>query len=174
VKLRANVFYNDYDGYQALLNRRFVNLPEGRSHGLEFEARAMVSRTLELNGALGLLDTKVGKAPDGSPSLKGKEFNYAPEVTASAGFRQRFGDSVVLDTNVNYVGKYFSEIDNDPRFKAGGYLLANVNLAYETDSYSVRAYVRNLGNRDVLLYRNLNLGQVGQPRTFGVTFDTRF
>jgi iron complex outermembrane receptor protein len=174
VKLRANLFYNDYDGYQAMLNRRFVNLPKGSSQGLEFEARAAVSRTLELSGAIGLLDTEIRQAPEGNPAIAGNAFNYAPKVTANAGLRKQLGHGFVVDTNVSYVGKYFSEIDNDARYKAGGYMLANLNLGYDTGRYSIRAYVRNLADRKVLFYRNEKLGQVGQPRTIGLTVDARF
>ncbi|HSX60375.1 MAG TPA: TonB-dependent receptor, partial [Tahibacter sp.] len=174
LQLAANLFHSDYDGYQALLDRRFVNVPRGRSRGAEFEATARLSERFELNGSVGWLDTEVTRADAANPQILGNEFNNAPHLTASLGFKAYAGEHVFFGAQLNRVGRYFSEIDNDPALRAGGYTLANIDAGYETTHCTVRAYVRNLTNEDVLYYRTSSLGQVGAPRTFGVIVDWRY
>jgi iron complex outermembrane receptor protein len=174
VSLAATVFQSDYDGYQALLNRRFVNVPRGRSRGAEVEATAQVSSRLEVFGSVGWLDTEVTRADAANPQILGNEFNNAPHLTANIGFKAHASDHVFFGAQLTRVGRYFSEIDNDPALRAGGYTVANLDVGYESTHYTVRGYVRNLTNEDVLYYRTSTLGQVGAPRTFGVIVDYRY
>lgn len=174
VSLNTNTFYNQYDGYQALLDRRFVNIPKSKSYGLEVEAKALVTPHLELFGSLGLLNTEVTEADAANPGIVGNQFNYAPHVTANLGFKQRLESGFFFGGDVGYVSQYYSEVDNDESFEAGGYTVANLHMGFETSQYTLRAYVKNLTDEEVLYYRTEDLAQVGWPRTFGVTLDYRF
>lgn len=171
--LNTNLFYNDYDGYQGLLSNRITNIPEGKSYGFEAEASYRLSSDLELHGGFGLLRSEITEAPTGT-NYKGNEFNYAPHFTGNVGFTQHFGGGFFFGSDLSYVGEYYSGIDNNEAYIAGKYTLVNANVGYETKSYTIRTYVKNALDEDVLYsYRGTNL-QVGQPRTFGVTFDYRF
>lgn len=174
VNLNATVFQSNYDGYQALLNRRFVNIPKGRSRGIELEAQAQLSAQLELHGSLGWLDTEVTRADAANAEILGNEFNNAPHLTANLGFKAYAGGHFFYGLDLSRTGRYFSEIDNDPQLRAGGYTLVNLSLGYETRSYSLRGYVKNLTDEDVLYYQTASLGQVGAPRTLGVVFDYHY
>lgn len=168
--LDANLFLNRCEGYQALLNRRFVNIPKGRSYVLEISATARPAAKLEVFGSLGLLNTEI----TATAGLKGNRFNYAPKMTANLGLKKRLDGGWFFGGDFAYVGNYYSEVDNDERMEAGGYSVANLHLGYETDQLSVRAHIRNLADRKVLYYRTSTLAQVGQPRTVGLTVDYRF
>ncbi|MDN3578314.1 TonB-dependent receptor [Chitinimonas viridis] len=178
LNLNTNLFFNRYDDYQALLNRRFVNIPKGRSYGLEISINGMAARNLELFGSVGLLNTKVTGAPAGSPAIVGIHFNYAPRLTANLGFKQRFDSGWFVGADLNRTGDYYSEIDNNPAFKAGGYTVVNLNAGYAASSYTIRAYMKNATDEDVLYHvntgRSSNIGTVGQPRTAGITLDYRY
>lgn len=174
LSLNANVFASRYDGYQALLNRRFVNIPKGRSRGAELEATAHVSASLEVFGALGWLDTEVTRGTAANPELAGNEFNYSPHFTANVGFRSFFGGGFFAGADFTHTGRYYSEIDNGITRKAGGYNVLNANIGYETERYTIRGYVKNATNEEILYYRTDTLGQVGAPRTAGVIVDYRF
>jgi outer membrane receptor protein involved in Fe transport len=180
----ATAFYNDYQGYQAALNsRRFVvNVAKGESYGLELDAAAQVSPTLNLYGALGWLNTKIKDGGTLGSVIKGNEFNYAPHFSANLGFKKKFGDWFVSG-NVSYTGEYYSGIENDKRAKAGDYTLANLQAGYDKGTYAIRAYVRNLFDQDILYEKSFGrrpglsevlVGDVGAPRTFGITLDYYF
>lgn len=176
--LGANAFYNQYDDYQALINNRFVNVPKGKSYGLELEANWLATSDLELFAALGLLDSEITEADARNPETEGNEFAYAPHLTARTGFKQSFSNGVFFGADANYVGEYYSSAVNDDSLKAGDYTLVNLNAGYEADDYTLRFYVRNALDEEVI-YRQTNTrltseAQIGPPLTAGVVFDYRF
>ena len=175
--LNTNLFYNKYDGYQGItgagLGQRFSNVPKGESYGFELESAYMFSSELELNGAFGLLKTKITEAPMGT-TYKGNEFNHAPHFTGSLGFTRYFGGGFFVGSDLNYVGKYYTNINNLETYKAGKYTLVNLNFGYKTKDYTIKTYLKNAFDEEVLYNYRGTFAQVGQPRTFGVTFDYRF
>ncbi|AFL68819.1 TonB-dependent receptor [Sulfurospirillum barnesii] len=177
LSLNTNLFYNDYSDYQGIagsgLGQRFTNVPEGKSYGFEAESSYRLSSDLEVHGALGFLRSEITKAPEGT-TFKGNEFNHAPHFTGSLGFTQHFGGGFFFGSDVNYVGEYYTGINNLDTFKAGKYTLVNFNLGYETKDYTIRTYLKNAFDEEVLYNYRGTFAQVGQPRTFGVSFDYRF
>lgn len=185
LSINATAFFNEYKGYQALYNRRLVNIGKGNSYGLEVDAAARVSPSLSLYGSIGLLHTEVKDGGVYGRAIEGNKFDSAPSMTANLGFKQKFADHWYLAGNLGYTGEYFSGIDNDPREKAGDYVLANLQAGYDRDAFSVRIYVKNLFDQDVLYAKDIGserwpstqeviVGDVGAPRTFGVTLDYWF
>ncbi|WP_434627481.1 TonB-dependent receptor [Chromobacterium sp. CV08] len=178
VSLNANAFFNQYTGYQAILNSRFTNIPKGESYGLEVETQARVTPTLTVSAGIGLLNTKVTGTDAANPGIEGNQFNYAPHTTVNLGFKQRLPRNFYVGGSLNRVGSYYSDIVNNPNLKAGDYTVVNLNTGYEDARWGVRAYVNNLTNRGVLYSqissRSNNLGVVGAPRTVGLTVDYRF
>jgi len=182
VSVNATAFYNDYKGYQAFDGRRVVNIAQGRSYGLELEAAARLTAGFSVYGAVGLLHTRIS---DDRAAFDGHAFNYAPRLTANLGFSQRFAGYWLLSGNVSRTGRYFSAIDNDVREQAGGFTLANVQLAYDRGSYAVRLYVKNLFDQDTMYDKTVTSerwpgtrpvmeANVGAPRTVGISADYRF
>lgn len=170
----TNLFYNEYDGYQALSSaNRFTNIDEGESYGFEAELRYQASEMLEVFSGIGLLHTEVTK----NGAYVGNEFNYAPHFTGNVGFKQRFSSGIFFGSDLTYVGEYYSDIDNTELYKAGKYVLVNMNLGYETKHYTIRTYVKNAFDEEAVYFvsnKNGGSANVVQPRTFGVTFDYRF
>lgn len=170
----TNLFYNQYEGYQALSSaNRFTNITEGESYGFEAELRYQTADKLELFSGIGLLHTEVTK----NGTYVGNEFNYAPHFTGNVGFKQRFGSGIFFGADVTYVGEYYSDIDNIEAYKAGKYVLINTNLGYETKRYTIRTYLKNAFDEEAAYFvsnKNGGSANVVQPRTFGVTFDYRF
>ena len=177
VLLTGNLFYNDYDGYQASHDGRLHNIPKGRTYGLELTADANLTGTLQLYGTLGLLNSKVMQAPDKAMSIKGNAFTYAPELSASLGVKKYWGN-FHLGADVNHVGKYFTDMANDPQMQAGQYTVVNLQSGYELGNTTLRAFVKNVFNEGVITRRfSGNRGNdyyVGAPRTIGVNADYRF
>lgn len=184
VSFNATLFYNDYKGYQAFTGRRVTNIEKGTSSGLELEVAAQVTPAFNVYGSLGLLTTKVKKGGSGAASYEGNHFNSAPDLTANVGFKQKLAGKWYWSGNVNYTGEYYTGIDNNPNEKAGDYWLANVQAGYDARRYSVRAYVKNVFNQNILYSKEITtersgtrtamVADVGAPRTVGVVLDYMF
>ncbi|KHG34396.1 TonB-dependent receptor [Sulfurospirillum sp. MES] len=176
--LNTNLFYNEYKGYQGIAGsgygQRFINIPEGESYGFEAETIYRITSDLELQGGFGLLRTKITEADANNYAKKGNEFNHAPHFTGSLGFKQHFMSGFFVGGDLNYVSEYYTNVTNTEAYKAGDYTLVNFNVGYETKAYTIRTYLKNAFDEDVLYNYRGTFRQVGQPRTFGVTFDYRF
>jgi len=177
VSIVTNVFYNTLDDLQTLLNNRFVNLPEGKSYGLEMEINAEVARGLNLFGSIGTLQTEITEPDELNPEIKGNEFGYSPDYNLGIGFEQHLDMGIFFGMDANYVSEYYSNADNIEDETAGDYTIVNMHVGYEAASYTVRAYVRNLLDEEVL-YRQADgfvpEAQVGPPLTAGIVADYRF
>ncbi|CAN7333421.1 TonB-dependent receptor [Phenylobacterium sp. LjRoot225] len=178
VTLSTNLFYNDYDNYQGLLNFTFTNIPKARSYGLEVEATIRPREGLDVFGGLGLLDTKITEAPASFPTADGARLNNAPKVTVSLGFEQTFASGFFLGASANHVSRYSSQVESGVAIDGGDFTVVNAHLGYQTEHWAIRGYVKNLGDADILYSGRTNWAgaqaQVGQPRAFGVVLDANF
>lgn len=176
--LNTNLFYSEYDGYQGILGaglgQRFVNIGKSKSYGFEAEMTYLATSTLQLHGGFGLLRTKITQPDKNNFATKGNELNHAPHFTGNIGFKQYLSSGIFFGSDLNYVGEYYTGINNNKNYKAGKYTLVNLQAGYETKDYTIRAYVKNAFDEEVLYSYRGTFQQVGQPRTFGVTFDYRF
>lgn len=177
LSLNTNLFYNDYHDYQDLLNYTFVNIPHGRSLGLELEGIYHITKTLQVFGGLGLLDTKILDAPTAYSSVVGKKFSNAPSATLNVGVEKSFHNGLFMGANFNRVGSYSSQVESGTGVVAGNYNILNANIGYRTRHYTIRFYTKNLTNEHILYSGRTNWAglqaQVGQPRAFGFTVDGR-
>ncbi|WP_336761292.1 TonB-dependent receptor plug domain-containing protein [Asaia sp. VD9] len=175
LSLNTNLFYNDFHDYQDLLNYTFVNIPHGRSIGLELEAIYHLTRSLHLSGGLGLLDTKILDAPAAYRSVVGKKFSNAPSATLNIGVEKTFHNGLFLGANYNRVGSYTSQVESGTGLIAGNYNVLNAHIGYRTRHYTIRFYTKNLTNETILFSGRTNWAglqaQMGQPRAFGFTVD---
>jgi|AGTN01.3.fsa_nt_gi Outer membrane receptor proteins, mostly Fe transport len=176
LSLNTNLFYNEYEGYQAIMNNRLVNIPRGETYGLEVETTALVQAGLEVFGGLGLLRSKVTETDGALAALKGNEFNSAPHTTASLGLRQRFDSGLFFGGDMTYVSSFYSDVDNNRANVAGNYATLNAHVGFEADRYALRAYVKNLSDVEIIQAKSSNgaSATMGVPRTFGATVDYRF
>ncbi|MDP5253207.1 MULTISPECIES: TonB-dependent receptor [unclassified Vibrio] len=169
LNVAANLFYNDFDGYQAYTDGYIVNIDKAHTYGAELEAKYWATADLELRSSMGLLSSKVDNSD--SSSL-GDELTFAPDFNASLGFTQYLTDNLSLGGNVNYVGEYYSDVANSEDLTAGDYTTANVKLQYLYGPLTFDAYVNNLTDEDVVYFKQ-NSGtsyraSVGQTRTMGL------
>lgn len=168
--LSTNVFYNDYSGYQAIVNNRFENIDESRTYGIELAGDLWVTRNTQLRASAGFLETEIVK--DGAAE-SGLELPNAPTTNLSAGFTQYIGQDFSFGADVTYVGKYYSDLDNTEEFTAGDYITANARLQYMIGDFTLDGYVTNVTDEDVIYQYQVSGGaaskaSVGQTRTFGL------
>ncbi|WP_447728230.1 TonB-dependent receptor [Sphingomonas koreensis] len=173
------------------------NAAEAHVNGAEFELTARPVKGLQLNAALGLLDTKYDKLQvvNGGANLAGAEFVRAPHVTLNLGASYAFelgsAGSIQLGADARYQSHQFYYITpqdkvNRSLLNQPGYTLANARVAYTTpdDRFTFTVYVNNLFDE---AYRNHALPQFnaaagvsgdtiqwGDPRTWGASLVARF
>ncbi len=164
--LAANLFYNDYDGYQAQSNSVITNVDSSHTYGLELEGTFWATNDLMLRGSAGLLNSKVDENAD----TDGDELPYAPHTNLSLGFTQYLSDSFSFGADTKYVGEYYSDLDNDEDYKAGDYITADARLSYVWGDFTINGYIKNLANADVVLLKSSSpeRASVGQTRTYGL------
>ncbi len=178
----ANLFYNDYEGYQALSSSRvIVNVDEVNTYGLELELQALLTDRLQLNAGLGLLETDIADAGEGYPSATGNELSTAPNVTGNLGLYYHLSDALGAGLSARYVGEYFGDIDNTDERLAGDYTVARLNVDYRGDSWVINAYVNNLFDEEAVTVREPpgrgapdGYFAIVDPRTVGVSVTWNF
>lgn len=152
--VRANVFYNDYDGYQALnTNREIVNMEEAVTYGLEVEFNAQLTDHLALRGGLGLLETDIKDAGDEYAAADGNELNSAPPVTGNVGLTYSFAMGLELGIFARYVDEYYGDVLNTDERVAGDYTLTSLSANYYADNWHIAAFVNNALDSDEFITR---------------------
>lgn len=169
-QLSTNLFYNDYSGYQALVNRRVENIDESRTYGIELAGSIWATTSTQLRASAGYLETEIVKD---SEAESGLELPNAPSTNLSAGFTQYIGQNFSFGADVTYVGKYYSDLDNTEDYTAGDYFTADARLQYTIGDFTLDGYVTNLTDEDVIYQYQVSSGtatkaSVGQTRTFGL------
>ncbi|GGY49936.1 TonB-dependent receptor [Bacterioplanes sanyensis] len=177
ISVRSNLFFNDYQDYQASNSeRRISNIDAAQSYGLETELQANLSADLQLRGALGLLKTRIEDSSDGFADVDGNDLNSAPEVTASAGGRYWLTSAVDIDVSANYVAEYYGDYQNSRASQAGDYWLAHLRINYETAHWLFSGFVNNLNDEQAKTvssgpsrYSANGYAAVVAPRTIGLS-----
>lgn len=146
--LNSNLFYNEYDGYQAQNSERFiVNIDDVITYGMELETNCIVTKSIELSGGLGLLKTDIKSAGSRFNDVTGNELNSAPDTTANLGIKYRPINTLTIALSANYISKYFGDIENTKERRAGNYTIANFQTNYELNKWLLSAYVNNMFNK---------------------------
>tara|TARA_R110002072_G_scaffold31735_5_gene97572 strand:- start:57857 stop:59857 length:2001 start_codon:yes stop_codon:yes gene_type:complete len=177
VNLSANVFYNNYEGYQALSSTRFItNLDEVVTYGAELEVVARPRANIELNAGLGLLRSEIEDAGIGYPTVDGNDLNSAPEITANVGGRYWITDAFSVGLSIRYVDDYYGDFENTEGREAGGYTLTRFRANYDNHNWRISAFVNNLLDEDEYVTKEPVSGRypggyvsVVDPRNVGVS-----
>jgi len=177
VNVRANVFYNEYDGYQGQNSRRrIVNIEEAVTYGAELEVSALVTDDLEVNFGVGLLSTEIKDGGDDYTGIKGNELSTAPKETVTIGATYYVTDEFDVGADLNYIGGSYGDIENTDEREVGGYTVINFNANYEVENWLVSAYVNNVTDKEAVRVEEpaggrypLGYADLIEPRHFGVS-----
>ncbi|MDR8522523.1 TonB-dependent receptor [Shewanella fidelis] len=177
VSLNANLFYNDYDGYQASNSlRRITNIDKAVTYGLELEFIAMLGSDWQLVSGAGWLESEIKQADPSYGDIIGNELNSAPNFTANLGLKYWFNDELTFGISGNYVDEYYADIANTPERVAGDYVVSRLNIDYQTDQWRISAFVNNLFDEKALTVKeppgrgyDHGYAAVVDPRNIGVS-----
>jgi iron complex outermembrane receptor protein len=191
VSLTAALFFIDWDDMQlnvpdpAVPGQFYIaNVGAAASRGVELELQARVHPAVDLFGAFGYTHARFG---EGSVALgrgvEDHELPNTPEFTAAAGAqvtRDVRGVTVYGRADVVSYGAYFYDEANTAGQDA--YALANVRAGARGRLLFAEAWVRNAFDARYIpiafaygaLAPSGFVGEMGRPRTFGVTVGVRF
>lgn len=151
ISLSANLFYNDFDGYQASNSQRMItNIDHAVTTGIEAELTAMLTDNWQLTSGFGLLDSEIKSADAAYGDIIGNELNSAPNFTANLGLKYWFNDELSFGLSGHYVGEYYGDINNTDERIAGDYVITRFNLDYQNDNWRVSGFVNNLFDEQAL------------------------
>ncbi|RLU01575.1 MAG: TonB-dependent receptor [Ketobacter sp.] len=175
--LSANLFFNEYEGYQALSSSRYItNMDEVVTYGAELEAVTRLGGSLDVTAGLGLLRTEIKDAGAGFADATGNELNSAPEITANLGAKYWLNDAFNVGAAANYVDEYFGDFENTEERIAGNYTLVNFTANYEVENWLVSAFVNNAFDKRAFTLREPPGGRypagyvaIVEPRNVGLS-----
>ncbi len=176
----ATAFFNLHEDPQFFVQKTPGNLAtavvenqgEGRSYGLELDARAALFDDLDIFGGLGLLHTEITEANAEEPDTEGNRFGRDPSVTLNLGteWRPRFIDGLSVDTRVTYVGESFNDFENIDGQEIGDYILTDIGVSYVRDNVRGRLFITNILDEAGITARVGNrFAAVTPPRTYGLS-----
>ncbi|NVD99735.1 TonB-dependent receptor [Massilia sp. BJB1822] len=148
--LAANLYQIDWSKQQVNISRNttidnfVVNAGSSRLRGLELEVRGMLTREVEVFGALGLSRSRFIEFQSPLGDYSGHEFGRSPRQTQSAGFSWKPGRAL-LNLHLTHEGGSYSGAENEER--NGGRTLLGGKTAYTfANGLSVFAQGSNLLN----------------------------
>lgn len=161
-----------YDG--ASDSTHILNAAEADSLGFEFELRLKPAAGFDLFAGVGYTRVVFDQWQNNGDDYADKEFPNAPEVTGMLGVQYRSNSGLFGRISLNRSSGYYSDAANTQ--KLDGRTLVNLRVGYETESYDIKLWCKNLFNEE---YQTMGFArrfdQVidGAPRMFGITL-TRY
>jgi len=192
---RADLFYTDTEGYQVIrinpANALVANLLNARravSYGAELEFLARPVSDVDLNANAGYTCATYQNFLDPTSGLQlaNKPISFVPEFTANVGATWHFIPHFYLRGQAVWVGRY--HLDDSYTALSGPtvqdtYALVNAQLGYESKSFGLYLYAKNVFDRHYFSDA-LNFGagsgatslilQPGDPETCGIAATARF
>lgn len=195
LNLNASVFYYDYTDVQVntvlasgtgTVSTQ-LNGANATAYGAEFEAEALPTDRLHLQGSLGLLEARYDEYKTANADYSGNQFGRSPHLTAALAADYRIpldgGAAIVFSTDWTGKSKFYFSTSAQSNYEQGqkGYAVGNVQVSYVApkEKYRVSLYGKNITDRDYLTAINpgvtgLNTYVLGDPRMVGVSVTTRW
>lgn len=201
--LRANItgFYYDYTDLQvSKVNGPVItieNAASARLYGADIELFAQLSDQLRVDVTAGLLHTEFKDYSSFDPArpaaifgefdLAGNELTQAPSYTVNLGAEYTVPTDIGefrIRAEGRFVDRVWLTAFNTDHLSQDAYQWFNASLTYDSpnNDWYVSAFVRNIGNEDIVSAALVGSGLVGfpingsyePPRTYGVTMERRF
>jgi iron complex outermembrane receptor protein len=186
--LGVAAFYQDYESLQieiqlppvapGLPPQRNKGIAAAEISGLEVELIAMPVDGLTVEA--GFSQTKA-EFTDETPVYGGNDLSNSPDFTgyANATYEFEVGDGTAyVRAEVTDRSEWFSFITNLPNEQPGGFTLYNASAGYETESWAVSLWGKNLADEEYCTERwdiigGLRCG-IARPRTYGLDIKYKF
>jgi iron complex outermembrane recepter protein len=175
------------------VNTSNSNVDDSKMYGAEVEWVGLVSDSLLIDGAIGLLETEVGDGQVDNAAIfgatpteiSGNELRKAPSVTFNLGLQHTWefdGVSGSLTTRLDfhYSDEQYHDVLNRPQDLEDSFTKTDITSTYRPDDgrYFVQFFGRNLEDEDVRT--SVFQGAIGPlsafapPRTYGIRAGVEF
>jgi len=166
--------------------KQIQNAANAYSAGMELEIQARPARGLDLFAGFGFIEAKIddwiateyngATGESYQYDYKDKKLPNVPEYTYNLGTQYRHMSGYFCRADFFGTGPLYSDTKNSA--KEDGYLLANLRLGFESKSYDIIFWCKNLFDKEYLKVRFAGAGDhqgvEGEPRMIGATFTYRF
>ena len=195
LRINASIFYAQREDQQVRTSFQidpgdptsFVfftdNAAQGETLGLEADMRWLPSDAWELYATVGLLDATFDKFLTPQVDLSGRRQAHAPAATLAIGGRYSHTSGFFARIDLSSRSEFYFDVSHDQ--KSDAYALANARIGFETGSWSVQLWARNLFDEDYAV-RGFFFGneppdfpptlytRFGDPQQLGISFDMSF
>jgi outer membrane receptor protein involved in Fe transport len=201
IRFNGAFFYYDYKNQQLQEIIGIVpflrNAPKARAFGVDLDLSARITDAVTLNLGYGYLDSKYQNLTLSGVNLAGNTFSNAPNMTfnidADIKLLERDSGALHLRPSAVFTGDAYlspfgrkpssatgAVIDNSGLFQTA-YWIANMRVGWEGKRISAGAYVKNMFEKEYIVYGNDLRAAVGvdflvrgQRRSYGVDVSYRF
>jgi iron complex outermembrane receptor protein len=155
-----------------------LNAAQATTDGIELEINARPLRGLDLTGSVGYLRAEFDEFiidPEKGPDYAGNKINGVPEYTCSLAAQYRAKKGLFTRAEWRVVGPMYWDEANEN--KQDAYHLVNLKIGYETGSYEIYLYEKNVFDEKYYtgtIGMGSLYGKLGDPRTYGCVFAKRF
>lgn len=193
LRLNLSAFYYDFTDQQVFVLasgddggvpiQQLSNAAASTLYGLEMEAtwRPLDALVIQLGAGYTHSEFDEFNTPLGQ-DLSGRTLPSAPETNVNAMATYTIPSRIgawAFEVDGKYQSKQYFSVNNDPILSQGAYALANAHVSWTSSNEhaTLTAWVRNLADKDYLVgaYDLASFGWdqwvVGEPRTYGVTFE---
>ena len=196
LQIRVAAFYNDRQdmhikdsiipvGGPGAFVDYITNAAEGSNYGLEIEAVWQATDALQLFANAGLLRTDIDECDTvGCINLVGRDQAHAPRYQYAAGLKFDVSEKVFVQLDIEAKDEFYFSSSHDA--KSESYELLNAQMGYESETWSLVLWGRNLTDEDVETrgfrfgndprdgYTTYTYVQLGEPRVVGLTGRYKF
>ncbi|NUK48480.1 TonB-dependent receptor [Prosthecochloris sp. DSM 1685] len=156
------------------------NADKAHSRGAELEVTYFPTDSIELSGALGVIEAEYDDYDDGAGNVfDGEKIPQTPSHTARLGIAYYHPNGFYTRTDLyNQGAVYFYNDANKSFDREGGHTLLDMKVGYRSGGMDVYAYGKNLTDEEYVDGLRANssaaVATFGDPRTFGVGAQYRF
>lgn len=146
-----------------------ANAAEATSQGVEASMNYQVTDRLNLFTGVSCNDISFDKYHDGKKDYSGKRAPFSPGYNFNAGLLYRSLNGFFATADISGFGDMYLDSEND--YKRDAFNLVDTKVGYETASYDVYLYAKNLFDTkyDIEGHYNGTYSYYSAPREIGVT-----
>ena len=160
-----------------------INIDGATNWGSELELQWQVSHSVNVHASAGLLFGGFPDSVEQFPWLDGRDQPHAPRYTLAGGASWHGDSGWFARIDVTGRDAFYFDVSHNQRSES--YMLVNARFGYESESWRVEAWGRNLGDKYYAV-RGFYFGneppdfpaalytRAGDPRHIGLTIERRF
>jgi len=177
LRLAAAAFYMDIEDIHIFkyVNNMYVTDNAGGAHslGVELELTYLLTDSIELTAAVGIIDAEYDDYDTGTVVYDGESIENTPSYTARIGAAYFHPNGFYARGDVMTQGDVSYYDDTNAEFReVDDYITADVKVGYRFKGYDIYAYCNNLTDEEYITsFSTMNsraAAVYGDPRTFGV------